>query len=62
MALNWLALQLPANSLLHAPFVSTKQGLVAVLYDGGSTIFNPWGWQIQPIGAIWFLLSMFIAI
>ncbi|WMB63355.1 acetyltransferase [Lactiplantibacillus pentosus] len=40
----------------------TREQLLAAVYGAGSPVFNPWHWQVQPIGAVWFLLSMFIAI
>ncbi|MET7103893.1 acyltransferase family protein [Lactiplantibacillus plantarum] len=50
------------NPLLNAYFPSWRQGLIATAYGAGSAVFNPWHWQVQPIGAVWFLLSMFIAL
>lgn len=61
LILNQLARLLPPNPVLTVYFPSIRAGLLAVLYGAGSPVFNPWHWQIQPIGAIWFLLSLFIA-
>lgn len=60
LILSAVARVLP-NPLLNAYFSSWRRGLLAVAYGAGSEVFNPWHWQVQPIGAVWFLLSMFIA-
>lgn len=60
LTLSAVARCLP-NPLLNAYFASWRRGLIATLYGAGSEVFNPWHWQVQPIGAVWFLLSMFIA-
>ncbi|WEE36950.1 acyltransferase family protein [Lactiplantibacillus paraplantarum] len=60
LILSAMARVLP-NPLLNAYFSSWRRGLLAVAYGAGSEVFNPWHWQVQPIGAVWFLLSMFIA-
>lgn len=62
LIINWIALRVPHNPIIHPYFMSTKQGILAVIYGAGSEVFNPWGWRVTPIGAIWFLLSMFIAV
>ena len=61
LLLSAVARRLPALPVLHAYFSSWQQGLLASAYGAGSAVFNPWHWQVQPIGAVWFLLSMFIA-
>lgn len=62
LVINYAALKLPHNVVINPYFTSTKQGILAVIYGAGSEVFNPWGWRVAPIGAIWFLLSMFIAL
>jgi len=62
LIINMVALRLPQQPILNKYFPSLWEGVKSVLYGAGSLVFNPWHWQVQPIGAIWFLLSMFIAI
>ncbi|RRK09477.1 acetyltransferase [Lactiplantibacillus garii] len=62
LLVNWGALHVPRNGLITPHFTSTKQALLGILYGAGSDVFSPWHWQVQPIGAIWFLLSMFLAV
>lgn len=62
LMINTVALALPHQPVLNKYFPNLWQGVQSIVYGAGSLVFNPWHWQIQPIGAIWFLLSMFIAI
>ncbi|AYJ41454.1 acyltransferase family protein [Lactiplantibacillus pentosus] len=62
LVVSAVARWLPHNPVLLAYFPSWQTGLLAAVYGAGSPVFNPWHWQVQPIGAVWFLLSMFIAI
>lgn len=60
--LSALAARLPANFILNRYFPSIRTGLLGALYGAGSEVYNPWGWHVQPIGAIWFLVSLFLAL
>ncbi len=62
LIVNWVALQMPSNIVIKPFFLSTREGLLAMLYGAGSDVLNPWGWHVPVIGAIWFLLSMFISV
>ncbi|RMW41841.1 acetyltransferase [Lactiplantibacillus pentosus] len=62
LVVSAVARWLPHNPVLLAYFPNWQTGLLAAVYGAGSPVFNPWHWQVQPIGAVWFLLSMFIAI
>lgn len=51
-----------SGKILRAPFVNGKVGIESALYgagDKGNYLFNS---EIRPIGAIWFLLCMFLAL
>lgn len=61
IGLNSLALVLPKNIIIHSQSKSILSSVISVLYGAGSIPFNPWGWQINPIGLIWILLAMFLA-
>ncbi|AVK62251.1 acetyltransferase [Lactobacillus sp. CBA3605] len=61
LLISIVALQLPANPLIMGYFTSTKAGVVSILYGAGSAVFAPWQLTVQPLGALWFLLSMFVA-
>lgn len=62
LAVNWIALRLPKNPFVYAYYPATRQGILAAAYGAGSEVFNPWGWQVMPVGAVWFLLCLFIAV
>jgi len=60
--INFVALKVPHGLGIQAYFPSARAAIISALYGAGSNVFGPLGWQIQPIGALWFLLAMFIAI
>jgi len=60
--INFVALKVPHGLGIHAYFPNTKTAIISALFGAGSNVIGYWKWQIQPIGALWFLLAMFIAI
>lgn len=60
--LSLLASTIRGNTIIQPYFKTSTDALISVLYGSGSAATYPADWKIQPIGALWFLLAMFIAI